>query len=176
MPKQGVKAHHCLVVCCNVQDLNFGTQNRRPSNFKVIFPAAILQLSLSRWLQVSLPVLPLWVKLAVAYFKSGTPWVFCRLLQALCDHFKVGQTLQWLQCTANIECRNVTGAGWQVNCDPMRHVSSCIGVASLRIVEILRYFRHFFAELPLCYPLQCHTHTCLTTLFRDYPGELVPER
>ena len=42
-----------------------------------------------------------------------------------------------LQCTANTECRYVTGAGLQENCDPVRHVSSCIGVATLRIVEIL---------------------------------------
>ena len=36
-PKQDVGDHQWRVVCCNVECLNFGTQNLRPSNVKVIF-------------------------------------------------------------------------------------------------------------------------------------------
>ena len=41
MPKQDVVGNHqwrhWRVVCCNIEDLNFGMQNLRPSNIKVIF-------------------------------------------------------------------------------------------------------------------------------------------
>ena len=37
MPKQDVGDHQRRVVCCNAEYLNFGMQNLRPSNVKVIF-------------------------------------------------------------------------------------------------------------------------------------------
>jgi len=37
MPKQDVGDHQRRVVCCNVECLNFGTQNLRQSNVRVLF-------------------------------------------------------------------------------------------------------------------------------------------
>ena len=76
---------------------------------------------------------------------------------------------------------NVTSAGWQVTlCDPMWHVSSCSGVATLRLVTVLNLkalYKQVYLSIYLsckllytCYLLTLLTHSCCNSQHNCYRG------
>ena len=63
----GCRNHQWRVICCNIEYQNFCMHSLRPSNVTVFFPAAILRLSLQRWLGILLPIMSLCVRVCICW-------------------------------------------------------------------------------------------------------------